>query len=85
MPIPLPTTGQSSKIQFSNPTIHEGEFVIFNIYGQEIEKRYFFNDAQKQLWNLQQNELPAGIYFYVKRAKGTNKIVESGKLIAIGR
>lgn len=82
-PLPLPTSTQTSKIQ--NSSVQEGELVIFNIYGQEIEKRYFFNDAQKQLWNLQQNELPAGIYFYVKRTKATNKIVESGKLIAIGR
>lgn len=86
-PIPMsPTTiTQTSKIQSSNSAIKEGELIIFNVYGQAIENSYFFKDAQKQLWNLQQNELPAGIYFYVKREKGSNKIIESGKIIASGR
>jgi len=35
----------------------------------------------KQLWNLQQNDLSVGIYFYVKRIKGRKEIVESGKII----
>jgi len=82
-PLPAPSIAQTSKIQ--NPTVQEGELIIFNIYGQQIENRYFFNDARQQLWNLQQNELSAGIYFYVKRAKGNKKIIESGKIIAIGR
>ena len=84
-PLPQPSISQTSKIQLPNPSLQEGELVIFNIYGQQIENKYFFNDAPQQLWNLQQSELPAGIYFYVKRAKGSKKIIKSGKIMAIGR
>ena len=83
IPAPLPNDYETSKIQL--PTIQEGELFIFNIWGQMVDKRFFFQGGQQELINLQKNELPAGIYFYVKKAKGNTKIVESGKLIAIGR
>lgn len=82
IPIPPATIFETSKNQ---PATQEEELFIYNIYGQEIKKSYFFDNAEKQLWNLQQNELPTGIYFYIKRSRRTNKIIESGKVIAISR
>ena len=83
LPNPIPPTTKfiTSKIQ----PINEGELFIYNIWGQLVEQRFFRNDSQQQLWNLQQNELPAGIYFYVKRGIEPSIILKSGKLVAIGR
>lgn len=78
---PLPNKVEVSRIQ----PISEGDLFIYNMWGQLVEQRYFSYDSQAQLWNLQNNELPAGIYFYVKRAAGQKEIIESGKIVAIGR
>lgn len=76
--IPTETSRQQSKIE-------KGELFIYNIWGQQVKKQAFWGDSQKQLGHLQQNELPAGIYFYVKKSMDGQSILESGKLIAIGR
>ncbi|MEM1120810.1 MAG: Ig-like domain-containing protein, partial [Bacteroidota bacterium] len=84
-PVPPTTTTETSKVQLSNDYLQETELLVFNIYGQLIETGKLLVDDSTQLWNLRQSGLPAGIYFYIKKSKGGNTILETGKIITIGR